>query len=173
MVSETQTIYNDALLWITQAHGDHKYDESLPYVYHLFCVENVLTRFGFPIEKYLHLHLAALCHDAVEDHKAELKDVNKKFGEQVARIVDLVSDLRGLTRQEKHEKTYPLLALNEDAVIIKLADRIANTEYGIATNNLKHYKKYAREFKFFRDTLYNVHHTLTKELWIHLDSLYS
>ena len=166
-----QTTYTKAIKWATKAHKEQMYDD-LPYVYHLMSVDEVLTRFGFSIADYLDLHIASLCHDVVEDHKAKLSEVIENFGENVGRLVDYVTDEKGLNRKERHEKTYPILAKSEDAVIVKLCDRIANVEYGLSTGNAKQFKKYLREYKFFRDTLKNKEHSRTKMLWKHLDNLF-
>lgn len=171
IVRNYQKLYHETLVWITTVHGDQKYDKDLPYIFHLVSVENVLTRFGFSLESDIKLHIAALCHDAVEDTKVELKEILKRYGEDVEKIVDLVTDEKGATRSERHKKTYPKLAVSEDAVIVKLSDRIANVEYGISVNNLSQYRKYIKEYNFFRDTLYNPKHTRTIKMWEHLDSL--
>lgn len=170
-VKNFQKLYHETLVWITKIHGDQKYDKDLPYIFHLVSVENVLTRFGFPLETDMELHISALCHDAVEDGRTELKEILKRYGEKIEKIVDLVTDEKGATRAERHKKTYPKLAISEDAVIVKLSDRIANVEYGISVNNLSQYRKYMKEYTFFRDTLYNVAHTRTTKMWEHLDSL--
>jgi len=128
-----------------------------------------LTRFGFCLETYIDLHVAALLHDVVEDEKAKLSLVRKTFGKEISIIVDLVTDKDGDTRKERHEKTYPLIATNPSAIIVKLADRITNVEYSIATNNLKQFRKYQKEYMFFRNTLFNPEQTETIEMWNTLD----
>lgn len=168
---KAQTHYTKAIKWATKAHKEQMYDD-LPYVYHLMSVDEVLTRFGFSIAECMDLHIASLCHDVVEDHKAKLSEVIEQFGENVGLIVNYVTDEKGFNRKERHEKTYPILAQSEDAVIVKLCDRIANVEYGLATGNAKQFKKYLREYKFFRDTLKKKEHTRTVNLWKHLDGLF-
>lgn len=128
-----------------------------------------LTRFGFCLQTYTHLHLSGILHDIVEDTGVKISEVRKLFGSQVSEIVDLVTDCDGDNRKERHEKTYPLIATNHDAIIVKLADRITNIEYSIATNNLKQFRKYQKEYKFFRSCLYLEEHTEAKSMWDCLD----
>lgn len=81
---------------------------------------------------------AALLHDVVEDSDASLDEVRRRFGDEVARLVDGVTKLRRLTsRSEEREldsKTQAenlrklLVATADDVrvVLIKLADRLHN-----------------------------------------------
>jgi len=48
-------------------------------------------------------------------------------------------------------------------------DRITNVEYSIATNNLKQFRKYQKEYMFFRNTLFNPEQIETIEMWNTLD----
>lgn len=62
------------------------------------------------------------------------------------------------------EKTLPKTASNRNAVILKLADRIANIEHGGKID------MYRKEYPEFRQALYNDHH-IAKCLWNRLDEL--
>lgn len=171
-IPEYQKKHYEALSYACIIHKDQMYDVDKPYMFHLIAVGNVLTRFGFTLSEYWYLHAAALLHDTVEDRQAKIKDIREKFGDEVAIPVYLVSDEKGMERSERHKKTYPEIAKNESAVIVKLGDRIANVEYGISTSDLKHYRKYRKEYKYFRKTLKKEAHLLTIEMWKHLDNLF-
>ena len=49
---------------------------------------------------------------------------------------------------------------------------ISNIEYSIATNNLKQYKKYLKEYEFFRNTLFHEDHIEAREMWKCLDECF-
>jgi (p)ppGpp synthase/HD superfamily hydrolase len=61
-------------------------------------------------------------------------------------------------------KTLPKTASNPDAVIIKLADRIANIEHGGKI------EMYAKEYEDFRRNLYQSDR-VAAPLWEHLEKL--
>ena len=61
-------------------------------------------------------------------------------------------------------KTLPKTASNPDAVIIKLADRIANIEHGGKID------MYAKEYGAFKSHLYQAD-KVAAPLWDHLESL--
>jgi (p)ppGpp synthase/HD superfamily hydrolase len=148
------------------AHGDQEYGEGVPYSFHLDSVAQTLTRFG-----YGRLTMAGYLHDVVEDSSVRIETIRAEFGDWVADIVHAVTNEPGRNRKERYAKTYPkILALGEDAVAVKLADRICNVEYSIATQSklLKMYQKEHSEFmgSLYRDSvcwpMWNVLHALIK-----------
>ena len=171
-LAEAQTAYFSALVFATESHGSQMYDIDKPYIFHLANVCQTLNRFGFSVESHTHIQIAGILHDVVEDTDVKIKEVRSRFGDHVATIVNLVTDEKGNTREERHRKTYPLIAENRDAIIVKLADRITNVEYSEFTSNLKQWKKYRREYPFFRTTLKFTDHADAREMWVHLDKLF-
>ncbi|HBR72020.1 MAG TPA: hypothetical protein DEA27_04455, partial [Candidatus Moranbacteria bacterium] len=79
---------------------------------------------------------AGLLHDVYEDTSVSLKDIEKKFGKEVAFMVDGVSKLGKIKLRGSHEEYYlenlrkMFLAMAADirVVIIKLADRLHNMQ---------------------------------------------
>lgn len=144
-----------------KAHGSQVYDGIFPYEKHLDDVVEVLKRFSIVHPKYL---CAAYLHDVIEDGSLSYNDIKRYFGEEVAEIVYCVTDEIGRNRKEKKAKTLPKTAQNQDAIIIKLADRIANIEHGGKID------MYAKEYDEFHSHLY----TYDKQaipLWNHLEEL--
>ncbi|HYX87430.1 MAG TPA: bifunctional (p)ppGpp synthetase/guanosine-3',5'-bis(diphosphate) 3'-pyrophosphohydrolase [Gaiellales bacterium] len=76
---------------------------------------------------------AALLHDVVEDTQAELDEVQERFGEDVAVLVDGVTKLtrisfasREQAQVENYRKMIVAMARDLRVVLIKLADRLHN-----------------------------------------------
>jgi (p)ppGpp synthase/HD superfamily hydrolase len=136
-----------------------------PYSVHLEAVEKVLLSFGYTDPVLL---AAAWLHDTKEDTGATSEELVALFGDEVAHIVDLVTDKPGKNRRERHTATYPLIAADEKATVLKLADRIANVEACVAARDLGRLRMYQKEHGHFREVLWRPG---TGDLWDHLDGL--
>ncbi len=76
--------------------------------------------------------ITALLHDVVEDSNVTLKEIEKKFGKEISRLVDGVTKLTkielkfGLAQAENFRKL--LIASSDDirVLLVKLADRLHN-----------------------------------------------
>ncbi len=94
---------------------------------------------------------AAILHDTVEDTTASLDDISKKFGSEVALLVDGVSKLdqiqfRSQAEAQSESFRKMMLAMIEDirVILVKLADRLHNMQtLGAMPTNKK--KRIARE----------------------------
>lgn len=145
-------------------HGSQKYGEELPYSYHLGCVVNVLKRFGVQDEDIL---IAGWLHDSLEDTSATMLQLEAAFGRRVADLVHRVTNESGKNRKERHEKTYPKILASDDAITLKLADRIANIEHSVDNDDKDKLKMYKKEYQAFRSKLYKLgEHDV---MWRHLD----
>jgi (p)ppGpp synthase/HD superfamily hydrolase len=154
----------DVKKFAMERHGDQRYSSG-PYSVHLAAVSAVLSRFGITDEK---LHKAAWLHDVVEDTETTLEEVSSLFGEEVADLVYRVTNEEGKNRKERHAKTYPKIYESNDAITLKLADRIANTEQSVKENNVL-LEMYKREYPQFKDMLFKS--GSHDEMWKHLDTL--
>jgi (p)ppGpp synthase/HD superfamily hydrolase len=135
-------------------HGDQKYG-IYPYEVHLGNVVTVLMRFGvFPdSEAHYQLLAAAWLHDVLEDTPVTYAEMEAEFGSVIAQMVFCVTDEEGVNRKERKAKTYIKLAKDPDAVIIKLADRIANTEFCLIHDNESLFGMYKKEQPGFQEAL--------------------
>lgn len=157
----TEKSYREARMVSIKAHGNQDYDGIFPYKKHLDDVVDVLKRFGFS-GKYI---VAGYLHDIIEDTELSFNKVKRYFGEEVAEMVYCVTDELGRDRVEKKRKTLPKTASNPDAIILKLADRIANIEHG---GKIGMYRDEYEQFKGY--LLANTPESGTA-MWEHLDSL--
>jgi (p)ppGpp synthase/HD superfamily hydrolase len=158
----TDKLLRDALFVAENAHKNQKYDDIFPYMKHIHDVLDVLRRFDFKNNQML---IAGALHDAIEDDGISYNDIKKHFGLEVAEIVFCVTDELGRNRAEKKAKTLPKTASNPDAIILKLADRIANVEHAGKI------EMYAKEYKEFKDALFPHSTQKAKPMWDHLDTL--
>ncbi len=76
---------------------------------------------------------AALLHDTVEDTSASLEEIEAEFGQEIARLVDGVTKLTGMTfesrderQAENYRKMMVAMATDVRVILIKLADRLHN-----------------------------------------------
>jgi guanosine-3',5'-bis(diphosphate) 3'-pyrophosphohydrolase len=152
-------------------HRNQSYGE-LPYVEHL--KEVYLTLLDFRVRDEIIL-AASWLHDSIEDTETTYETLEIQFGKEVADLVQAVTNEKGSNRKEILEKTALKIKSNEKALILKLADRIVNTEFSI-DNNENLYKMYEKEFHLFTELLYNssgkcFNYTL-EALWMYLEYLY-
>ena len=135
-----------------KAHNVQTYGNGGVYPYYKHCedVEGVLRRFGFTEEKDLDILVSSWLHDTLEDTNNSYNDVKKEFDINIAEIVYCVTDEMGRNRKEKKEKTLPKIRSNPKSVILKVADRIANVEFGISEGSsfVDMYRKEHPDFQY-------------------------
>jgi len=126
-------------------HTDKKYGDH-PYVFHLDHVVSVMRRFGITDTDLL---AAGYLHDAQEDTILTKEHISILMNARVAELVDAVTDGPGKNRQERKLRPYTLIPKVKDAILLKLADRIANLENGHASesNLVEMYQKEQPEFE--------------------------
>ncbi len=112
-----------------QAHDGQMRKTHDEYYTHPFNVACIVASMGMDSESVA----AALLHDVVEDTPIILKDIEKKFGKNVALLVDGVTKLGKLPlvtaeQQQSENLRKMLIAMTNDirVIIIKLADRLHN-----------------------------------------------
>jgi GTP diphosphokinase / guanosine-3',5'-bis(diphosphate) 3'-diphosphatase len=115
-----------------QAHGDQRRESGQPFISHAVEVCRILLGL---LETRLDTTLAcaALLHDVVEDTAITPADLEKRFGKDVAGLVEGVTKLSGLhfdSREAAQAENFRkmLLSMSRDlrVIFIKLADRLHN-----------------------------------------------
>ncbi len=112
------------------AHEGQLRASGEPYISHPVEVAHYLASLQMDAETIA----AALLHDVPEDTDLAIPDIEKRFGREVARLVDGVTKLskfgsaRSMEEQQAENIRKMFLAMAEDVrvVIIKLADRLHN-----------------------------------------------
>ena len=160
--------YEKAREYCVKAHGIQKYAKVYPYSFHLDAAVEVASRFGITDRRII---LAILGHDVIEDTRQKIWQMAVAgFPVRSLRMIWLVTDKAGATRDERKANTLPGIRQDEDAVIVKLCDRIANVEFSIRNHEPK-FARHVAEYAFFRASLYDARHVRTQKMWLHLDSL--
>ncbi|MEI6312325.1 MAG: hypothetical protein WCP57_08710 [Bacteroidota bacterium] len=135
-------------------HGNQKYG-IFPYEFHLFNVVNVLARYLCPNENNFNLFAGAWLHDVLEDTNISKEDFIEIFGIELFNIVWGLTDGVNGDYFQKKEKMYEKLIHNQDSIIIKIADRIANIEFSLINSDEKKLKKYLEQNERFNAILLN------------------
>lgn len=112
-----------------KAHGGQVRSSGEPYIIHPLAVADILLDLGMDTDTIC----VGLLHDIVEDTDYTLDDIRKKFGQDVAVLVDGVTKLNKIPIFDKEQQQASnvrkiLLAMSYDirVMIIKLADRLHN-----------------------------------------------
>jgi len=147
-------------------HSTQKYGDR-PYSYHLAQVSQVLSEFGYLGDEAI--AAAGWLHDTLEDTETTYTELVSEFGQEISDIVFAVTSEPGENRVDRFRKTALKIQPNKKALIVKLADRIANTEASLQSNP-KLYKMYFKEFPLFKELLYNPQDVELMPLWNRLES---
>lgn len=114
------------------AHKDQRRKSGEAYIFHPIAVAKIVaSEIGLDATSIV----AALLHDVVEDTEYTLADIERIFGETVAKIVDGLTKIshlkqdRDVSLQAENFRKM-LLTLNDDVrvIIIKIADRLHNMQ---------------------------------------------
>lgn len=122
-------IIRKAFEFCVEVHKGQLRQSKEEYYIHPVCVARIVAQLGLDSEAVC----AALLHDTVEDTETSLEDISKKFGKEVALLVDGVTKIGRLSFISKEEQQAEsirkmLIAMGKDirVILIKLADRLHN-----------------------------------------------
>ena len=119
----------DAYEVAQEAHLGQRRASGDDFVSHAVEVATILATLGLDTASLV----SGLVHDVVEDTSVSLSDIDKRFGQNVATIVDGVTkigrvEFRSNTEQQVENYRKLLLSMARDArvILVKLADRLHN-----------------------------------------------
>ena len=115
-----------------EAHSTQRRKTGEPYIFHPISVAKIVANeIGLGATSIA----AALLHDVVEDTKYTVDDIERLFGETVARIVSGLTKISSLKKDKDHSIQAEnfrkmLLTLHDDVrvILIKVADRLHNMQ---------------------------------------------
>ncbi|HEV7370976.1 bifunctional (p)ppGpp synthetase/guanosine-3',5'-bis(diphosphate) 3'-pyrophosphohydrolase [Arenibaculum sp.] len=163
-----EDLLNRAYVFAMKAHGSQTRASGDPYFSHPLEVAGILTRMKLDSASIV----TALLHDTVEDTGATVKDVERLFGGEVARLVDGVTKLSRIELQHIESQTDQIkqaenfrklvLAMSEDirVLLVKLADRVHNMR------TLYHLKNPDKRKRIARETL-EIYAPLAERIGVH------
>lgn len=129
LTAEDKKLIRKAFDLAVDAHKDQRRKTGEPYIFHPIEVAKIVAdEIGLGATSIA----AALMHDVVEDTDYTLEDIREIFGPKIARIIDGLTKISVLNKQdvsiqsENYKKL--LLTLSEDVrvILIKIADRLHN-----------------------------------------------
>ncbi len=121
----------DAYAFILKKHDGQLRRSGEPYYHHLIEVAYILAS----LQAGPATIVAGLLHDVVEDTDVTIEEVEKKWGSDVAKLVDSLTKIQRLKlskiesedfEAEDHRKIFIGMAKDIRVIIIKLADRLHN-----------------------------------------------
>jgi GTP pyrophosphokinase len=130
LTDEDKKLIRSAFEIAVDAHKDQRRKSGEAYIFHPIAVAKIVaSEIGLDAVSIA----SALLHDVVEDTDYTLDDIDRMFGETVARIVDGLTKISHLKKdmnisQQAENFRKMLLTLNDDVrvIIIKIADRYHN-----------------------------------------------
>ena len=132
------------------AHKTMRRKSGEPYILHPLAVAKICAEeIGLGVRSAI----CALLHDTVEDTDITLNDVQREFGNEIARIVDGLTKIATVmdsnTTQQAENFRKILLTLTDDprVILIKLADRLHNMR-------TLEYMKREKQLKVCSETIY-------------------
>ncbi|MDO6472275.1 bifunctional (p)ppGpp synthetase/guanosine-3',5'-bis(diphosphate) 3'-pyrophosphohydrolase [Maribacter sp. 1_MG-2023] len=130
LTDEDKKLIRSAFEIAVDAHKTQRRKSGEAYIFHPIAVAKIVaSEIGLDAVSIA----SALLHDVVEDTEYTLDDIDRMFGETVARIVDGLTKISHLKKdmnisQQAENFRKMLLTLNDDVrvIIIKIADRYHN-----------------------------------------------
>ena len=140
----------DAFNYASDGHKNQKRLSGESYITHPLQVAHYLSNLNLDTETII----AAFLHDLIEDTEVTYNDIKKRFGKEVADIVDGVTKIDKINYNSKEEAKADairkmVIAMSKDirVLILKLADRLHNIE------TIQYHNDWKQE-KIANETLY-------------------
>ena len=156
-----------AIKFASEHHAGQTYGPDKPYVWHLREVaENCMKWIAYLPHgvKAEHVILGGWLHDTKEDCGVDHETLAFLFGEEVADIVEGVTDELGATRKERKPKTWAKArSKGPGCVYVKLSDFKANISAGGKTD------MYRKEYPLMKSIMFTPGEM--DPIWAELDEL--
>jgi (p)ppGpp synthase/HD superfamily hydrolase len=166
--------FTEAVEYVRQLHTEYRKGTNIPYMAHLIGVAAlVMGEADGPVPLTEDMVIAALLHDAVEDHGGmpRLHEIKERFGPEVSRMVAALSDTFAEDHDKKEgweeRKNNYLARLREepeDVLLISAADKLYNAKAILDDFNeigpavFDRFKRGAKEQLWYFDELLKVFH---------------
>lgn len=125
---DTKGLYA-AFAYADSSHNGQLRKDGTPYITHPLAVAEIVADLGLDVDSVI----AALLHDCIEDTNATHEDIAKRFGKDVADLVEGVTKLTRVQYTTKEEEQMEnlrkmFMAMTQDirVILIKICDRVHN-----------------------------------------------
>ncbi len=132
LTEEDKKLIRKAFEISVEAHSKQRRKTGEPYIYHPIAVAKIVA---YEIGLGATSIAAALLHDVVEDTYYTVEDIERLFGENIARIVSGLTKISNLKKEQDYSIQAEnfrkmLLTLHDDVrvILIKIADRLHNMQ---------------------------------------------
>ncbi len=129
---EDKKLIRTAFDLAVEAHSSQRRKTGEPYIYHPIAVAKIVA---YEIGLGATSIAAALLHDVVEDTEYTIEDMERLFGETIAKIVSGLTKISNLKKEQNNSLQAEnfrkmLLTLHDDVrvILIKIADRLHNMQ---------------------------------------------
>ncbi len=129
---EDKKLIRKAFEVAVEAHSEQRRKTGEPYIFHPIAVAKIVA---YEIGLGATSIAAALLHDVVEDTYYTIDDMERLFGENIARIVSGLTKISSLKKEQDYSIQAEnfrkmLLTLHDDVrvILIKIADRLHNMQ---------------------------------------------
>jgi GTP diphosphokinase / guanosine-3',5'-bis(diphosphate) 3'-diphosphatase len=150
-------MFEKAIAFAMEAHRGQLTEDyaPLPYIFHPMEVAKLLRQIGGCEDE--ELLAAAILHDTLEHTETTFEDLQQEFGDRVATLVQELtrtepspSETENLSKDEIWQLRSDLLLqgvakMSPEAMVIKLADRMANLYVAVAMKKKRKLKRYVAQ----------------------------
>jgi len=179
-------------------HKDQRYDNrnyAYPFSHHLSMVSDNARKYSYLLFQYPSCEdsikeervvKAAYLHDSVEDTNITLPELEALVGPIVTEIVNCLTDGKKCepckanstacpkcNRKARHQVAFDKInasPLREQAIFVKLCDRLANVEHSVNSDNTKMLQMYRKEHEEFFKQIGDTYEVF-KPMWDCLEEL--
>jgi len=147
-ISKKYLKLQEALIFFFNQPCIDSQSEIKPIYLHCVQVALLLLNHGYSID----VCIAGLFHDAFEDFSIEEKELAKKFGNEVIKLIKVNTKNSTLVEPTKGEELISrICTYGDSAIAIKLADLIDNLNYFTNLENVKAVEKLVRYSMFLKE----------------------
>ena len=127
--NKTYGNFKEALEFAKKKHNGQRRENGDPYINHPIKVAELVRKYFSDYPEIDRLIISAYLHDTLEDTDTTIDELRMMFGDSVANLVmDVTSDDELKHKMGKaNYLCYKMLNMNDDALNLKLCDRLANT----------------------------------------------
>lgn len=167
MINNNELITNKALEFAREKHKGQMRKNNTPveYITHPINVANLVKKYANNAENIDNLVSAAYLHDTLEDTNTTYEELICNFGNLISNLVKELTNNDVLKKEMGKTKylSMKMTSMSEDALIIKLCDRLDNVS-SLYDTNKAFIDKYLRETISINRNLNTIHLNIINDI---------